>query len=298
MAATLLSVFQGIAQLMGCEPPKLRPDKKMTSWGYCKCNGPSTWGQVAPDANGKRQSPIDIKPKDAVFSEALANDPLVYKYDASKSDKLINTGHSAQVTYNAGGSSLWGGPLGYKYEVAQFHLHWGKQNDTGSEHRIDDKMYAAELHIVHWNTELFMTAAEAMKNHDGLCVLGMFVKVGKEHAGLKKMTDALSKIPYSGDSTDLPGLDPAALLPSDTSKYWTYLGSLTTPPCYESVNWVVFEEPIEVSQAQMDAFRNMKEERAGQKLPPQENDFDGFIVENYRPPLALGDRLLRASFKS
>merc|ERR1712150_382621 len=137
------------------------------------------------------------------------------------------------------------------------------------------------------------------KSDNGLCVLGMFLKPGKEHAGLKKMTDMLSQVPYSGDSVDMRGgFDPATLLPGNTKKYWSYLGSLTTPPCYESVTWVVFEEPIEVSEAQLKAFRSMKQHAKGGKMPADANDFDGYIVENYRPPLPRGGRLLRASFKS
>lgn len=269
----------------------------MTDWGYCKSNGPHTWEKVAPAAKGKRQSPIDIIPAEATYDAALASSPLRITYDPKKSQKLINTGHSAQVTYDSAGSSLTGGPLSHKYEVAQYHLHWGKSDDTGSEHRVDGKMYAAELHIVHWNTELFKEVGDAAKENNGLCVLGMFLKVGAEHKGLKKMTDQLEKVPYSGDSVDFAGMDPSVLLPSDTSKYWTYLGSLTTPPCFESVTWVVFQEPLEVSEAQMKAFRNMKEFSKGAKVEASCNDFEGLIVENYRPPLPRGDRLLRASFQ-
>lgn len=268
-------------------------------WGYCKCNGPDTWGKVAPAALGNRQSPINIVPSEAKNDESLAASPIKYVYDASKAGKLINNGHSAQIAYASEGSCLEGGPLSHKYQVAQFHLHWGQTNSTGSEHRIDGAMYAAELHIVHWNTELFKTVGDAIKEDKGLCVLGAFIKIGKEHAGLKKMTDRLSEIPYSGDSVDMTGgLDPAVLLPSDTTQYWTYLGSLTTPPCFESVTWVVFKEPIEVSEAQMAAFRSLNGTSKGTVLAPEVNEFGGKIVENYRPPLPLGERSLRASFKS
>lgn len=269
----------------------------MTHWGYCKSNGPNTWGKVAPAAKGNRQSPIDIIPSEAVYSEAIGRSPLQFTYDPLAADKLINTGHSAQVTYKSEGSSLFGGPLGHKYQLAQLHLHWGKTATTGSEHRKDGNMYAAELHIVHWNTELFSSPAEAMKENDGLCVLGMFIKPGKEHLGLKKMTDLLSKVPYNGDNTPVTGgFDPASLLPADTSKYYTYLGSLTTPPCFESVTWVVFDDPIEVSEEQLNAFRSMKQFSKGGSIEDGCEDFDGYIVENYRPPLARGDRLLRSSF--
>lgn len=268
-------------------------------WGYCKSNGPNTWSRVAPAALGKRQSPIDIIPANANYDETLAARPFKVVYDASKAGKLINNGRSAQATFDSEGSSLTGGPLDHKYQVAQFHLHWGKSDDTGSEHRINGKMYAAELHIVHWNCELFESVGDAIKEDKGLCVLGMFLQVGKEHPGLKRITDRLAEIPYSGESVDLTeGFDPATLLPSDTTQYYTYLGSLTTPPLYESVTWVVFKQPIEVSEAQMQAFRNLNSIPKDGSVDPEANDFQGKIVENYRPPLPLGDRTVRASFNS
>jgi len=271
----------------------------MASWGYCKSNGPDTWSKVAPAANGKRQSPIDIITASAKYDETLAAKPFKVSYDASKAQKLLNNGHSAQVTFDSEGSSLEGGPLSHKYQVAQFHLHWGKDNNSGSEHRINGKMYAAELHIVHWNSELFKSVGDAISQDQGLCVLGMFLTVGKEHAGLKAMTDKLKDIQYSGDSIDLKdGFDPATLLPKDLGSYYTYLGSLTTPPLYESVTWVVFKEPLEVSEEQMNAFRSLNEISKGGSVEAEAADFGGKIVENYRPPLPLGDRTLRASFKS
>ncbi|PSN32135.1 Carbonic anhydrase 13 [Blattella germanica] len=80
------------------------------------------------------------------------------------------------------------------------------------------------------------------------------------------------------------------MLPESFS-YWTYLGSLTTPPCSESVIWIVFKEPIEVSEEQLAAFRNLKclkEEDAAAC-----DDLEGLIINNYRPPLPLGNRELR-----
>ncbi|XP_062591989.1 nacrein-like protein [Saccostrea cucullata] len=50
------------------------------------------------------------------------------------------------------------------------------------------------------------------------------------------------------------GISPTDVLPYD-QRFYTYAGSLTTPPCYETVQWIVFKCPIKVSKR---AFENLK----------------------------------------
>lgn len=268
----------------------------MTHWGYAKCNGPATWVSVAPAAAGNRQSPINIQPAEAKFDQNLKDRPIAVKYDASQASELFNNGHSVQVNYGADGSSLEGGPVNTKFQVAQFHYHWGNVDNQGSEHTVDGKSYAAECHIVHYNSSKYANIGEAVDQADGLCVLGMLIQVGDhEHTGMKKLTDKLDQVRHSGDKAALDGgFDPSCLLPADTSKYWTYPGSLTTPPCFESVTWVVFKEVIEISHGQMEAFRKLRTVAADE--PDPEDELAGAMVENYRPTHPLGERTLRASF--
>lgn len=261
-------------------------------WGYGKDNGPNKWSQVAPAANGRRQSPIDIKTKETLFDVKLGLRPLKMRYVPGNSKSVINNGHTVQVCVDGANSNLEGGPLQHDYQVAQFHLHWGKTNTAGSEHLVDGRSYPAELHIVHYNVDLFKSIGDAVKSEYGLAVLGMFVKVGKEHAGLKKMTDLLDKVRVEGSKTDLPnGLDISTLLPSDITRYWTYAGSLTTPPCFESVTWIVFKNPIEISEQQLKQLRDLHSNH-------HHDEFGGRIVDNYRPPQPVNDRLVRSSFRN
>lgn len=267
----------------------------MAHWGYCNHNGPSTWANNYPKAGGTRQSPIDIKPSEATTDEALAKKPLEITHSGASAKTLTNNGHSVMVSYKFDGSSLKGGPLTETYQLAQFHFHWGKGNDTGSEHTVDGKMYASEVHLVHVNTEKYKTIEEAVGQPDGLCVLGAFLKIGKEHAGLKKLTDLFKNVKNKGKETSPGEYNPSCLLPEDKTKYYTYLGSLTTPPCLECVTWIVFKDPIEVSEEQMAEFRGLETTEEGKAAPPEE-ELKGQMIENYRPPLPLGDRKLRASF--
>ncbi|GBN76784.1 Carbonic anhydrase 2 [Araneus ventricosus] len=104
---------------------------------------------------------------------------------------------------------------------------------------------------------------------------------GEKNPEIDKLCEVLSKIPSKDDRTELPeDLDPVGMFPADHS-FWTYSGSLTTPPCYESVTWIVFKTPITASQEQLDCFRRMRKPCAQE---------DNFILKNYRPPQSLNDR--------
>lgn len=265
-------------------------------WGYCKENGPATWTHVAPAARGLHQSPVNIQTGDVLYEPVLTSKPLNFHYVPANSKSISNNGHSVQVTIDGEGSLLEGGPYPHKYRVEQFHFHWGSTSQVGAEHLVDGKAYAAELHIVHWNCELFSSFAEAAKSANGLAVLCIFIQSGSEHEGLKKLVELLPKVQYSGEKTDIVGgFDPACLLPADKSKYWTYSGSLTTPPCYESVRFLLFKEPIQVSESQLNAFRQLVGHGRTEKHH-REDEHHGRIINNFRPPLPLNDRKVLASF--
>ncbi|KAL3859875.1 hypothetical protein ACJMK2_010064 [Sinanodonta woodiana] len=255
-------------------------------WGYENCNGPHTWVKSFSVAAGTRQSPVNISVKKSVYDDKLASNPIKISYLPETNMTIINNGHSIQANATEK-SIISGGPLSGNYRLQQFHLHWGATDDIGSEHTIDGRCYSAELHLVHFNCDKYKTIADAVDKPDGLAVFGVMVKIDKEHAGFKSITDVASKVSHKGQSTKLSKkFDPGCLLPADTASYWTYPGSLTTPPLYESVTWIVFSKPISISREQIEALRSLKDE-----------EHDGkHIVNNYRPPLPLGDRKIRCSY--
>ena len=107
-----------------------------------------------------------------------------------------------------------------KYELWQFHAHWGNEDGHGSEHTVDGKNYAAELHLVHWNKK-YGTPDIAVDKPDGLSVLGTLIEVGeKRHQEFDKVVQALNKIPCKDDKTSLEGaaIDCANFLPEDKVK--------------------------------------------------------------------------------
>ncbi|KAK3086570.1 hypothetical protein FSP39_020377 [Pinctada imbricata] len=276
-AAFIIAIRREIEKLNDVKIPSM-------SWGYDTNNGPATWCKDYPVANGKRQSPIDIVPNSVSQEPSLQNNPLRVTYKPEPDVDISNTGASVKVQMTQQ-SELTGGPLKGKYRLEQFHLHWGSENSKGSEHTVNGKMYPAELHLVHWNADKYSSFGEAADKSDGLAVLGYFVKIGKEHKGFKQITDHLKEITKTGSHSPSPGkFDPSCLVKDDISRYWTYEGSLTTPPLYESVTWIVFDDVMEISQEQLNGLRSIK------------NCENCCIQNNYRPPVPICDRSVKASF--
>lgn len=262
------------------------------AWSYSGNNGPQYWPEIAPAAGGYRQSPIVIRSSHAKLCQTLRDHPLVISYDAEAANKLTNNGRTVQVVVSGSNSTLQGGPLCSDcYQLAQFHFHWGSVNRWGSEHKVDGITYAGELHLVHWNTTKFRSLDEAMSRDDGLCVLAVFLQNGVQHPDLQTLCDLFPEVKYAGQSTEIPGcFQPELLLPDDTRKYWTYHGSLTTPPCYESVRFIVFRNPIHVCKHQLNAFRSM---HSCEQCP---GSCDCPLADNFRPIMPLYGRTVEASF--
>uniref|UniRef100_A0A8C1K9N8 Carbonic anhydrase n=1 Tax=Cyprinus carpio TaxID=7962 RepID=A0A8C1K9N8_CYPCA len=249
-----------------------------SNWGFSALlKGPSEWHKDYPIAEGNRQSPIDIVPSEAVFDARLS--PISLSYNNCTSVSISNNGHSVVVEFTDSDerSVIRGGPLENTYRLKQFHFHWGGKGCRGSEHTVGGKTYASELHLVHWNAIKYKSFGEAAAAPDGLAVLGIFLEV------------TLLEHLYFPNVTDFKGFNPKCLLPNSL-EYWTYPGSLTTPPLYESVTWIVLKEPIYVSEKQMGKFRTL--------LFNEEEEDDRMRMENnFRPPQPLKGRTVRASFK-
>ncbi|XP_046565095.1 carbonic anhydrase 1-like [Haliotis rubra] len=143
-----------------------------------------------------------------------------------------------------------GGGLASHYRTAEFHFHWGGDSSQGSEHAINGMKYPLEMHVVNY-AEKYGNLSEAMKHPDGLAVLGVFFKVSeRDNPSLQPIMSALRNIIHYGSYEVVNNCSVRALLPKDLASFYRYEGSLTTPPCHESVLWTVFTEVQEVSERQ------------------------------------------------
>uniref|UniRef100_G1T1V5 Carbonic anhydrase n=1 Tax=Oryctolagus cuniculus TaxID=9986 RepID=G1T1V5_RABIT len=224
-------------------------------WGYADHNGPDHWHELFPNAKGDNQSPIELHTKDVRHDPSLL--PWSASYDPGSAKTILNNGKTCRVvfddTYDR--SMLRGGPLPGPYRLRQFHLHWGSSDDHGSEHIVDGVKYAAELHLVHWNPK-YNTYGEALKQPDGIAVVGVFLKIGREKGDFQIFLDALDKIKTKGKEAPFSHFDPSCLFPA-CRDYWTYRGSFTTPPCEECIVWLLLKEPITVSSDQIAKLRSL-----------------------------------------
>ena len=197
----------------------------------------------------------------------LQNKPLVIEYPATVENlRLNNTGFSweVKIPYQISmTTALRGAHLntGHRYRLDQFHCHWGSSDNQGSEHTVDNRSFSAELHFVHYNMEKYHTLSKAARHPDGLVVLSVFLDARDEyrnHAELDKIVSHLRWVHLKGEHSIIKqAVRIENLLPINKS-YWSYQGSLTTPPYFESVTWFVFKHPIKCSRTQIQKFRSIK----------------------------------------
>uniref|UniRef100_A0A3Q0SH75 Alpha-carbonic anhydrase domain-containing protein n=1 Tax=Amphilophus citrinellus TaxID=61819 RepID=A0A3Q0SH75_AMPCI len=197
--------------------------------------------------NGTRQSPINIVSASATLNANLTEFTFV-NYDNKSAMKAIeNTGETVRF----GLTSQTKKPINYLSGIfcnLQFHLHWGNGSSVpGSEHTVDG------LHIVNSKSSYNGNTTQAVKDSTGLAALGFFIEV--REAANEKPESWYNLTSYLANITTKAGFSLNDLLVGvDRSKYYRYLGSLTTPSCNEAVVWTVFKEPIKVSRDLIDLF--------------------------------------------
>ncbi|WP_397432119.1 carbonic anhydrase [Pseudomonas chlororaphis] len=222
-------------------------------WTYHGDHGPAHWGEFGSElcAQGAQQSPIDVEIKKVRPVKGSASD-LNIGYGVS-SLKIVNNGHTIQANVIDGESVTF---KGREYRLVQFHFH------TPSEHRIDHRAYPMEMHLVN-------------QDPDGhLLVIGLMVKQGHNNqalAGLWKQLPDREGKEATLSAKDAPDL--GSLLPAN-SHHVFYTGSLTTPPCTEGVQWVLFEQPIELSRAQIEKIHQLFPDNHRPAQPVNQREVD------------------------
>ncbi len=200
-------------------------------WSYAGDTGPTHWASEDPAYSvcgaGKHQSPIDIRnPTPAALS------PIAFDYQPIPLT-VTDTGHTMEVIAPPGSGGITIGDQ--RYELLQFHFH------RPSEESIRGKRFQMEVHLVH-------------KNAKGeLAVVSVLIRGGNSNPVLRQV---FANLPPSGQKeASVAGatLDPTQLLPRARG-YYTFEGSLTTPPCSEHVRWFVLKRSMQASSGEIVLF--------------------------------------------
>ncbi|MCP3028597.1 carbonic anhydrase [Halobacillus sp. A5] len=231
-------------------------NEETAEWSYEGDNGPENWGELDDDyaacANGKEQSPVNIDSAHANENEEREDIEINYQ---STSFSLANNGHSIQANSSSSDNHLIMNEK--EYELAQFHFH------QPSEHLFNDHRYEMELHLVH-------------ETEDGdAAVIGIMIEEGEENDTLSDLWDQLPSEETEGDVNIEEPVELRELLPEDQTSFH-YEGSLTTPPCTEEVKWMLFEEPIEMSEDQIQNFKSIYHENHRPEQPLEDRE----VIEN------------------
>ncbi|XP_019480884.1 PREDICTED: carbonic anhydrase 14 isoform X2 [Hipposideros armiger] len=257
-------------------------------WTYEGPHGQHHWAASYPECGSSVQSPINIQTDSVTFDPELPPvQPHGYEQPGPKPLDLLNNGHTVQLSLPP---TLYLEGLPQKYVAAQLHLHWGQKGSPGgSEHQINSQATAAELHIVHYDSDSYHSLSEAAPRPQGLAVLGILIEVGEaENPAYEHILSHLHKIRYKGQNTSVPPFNVKALLPPLLAQFFRYNGSLTTPPCYQSVLWTVFSQRAQISMGQLEKLQGT--------LFSTEKEPSTLLVQNYRVPQALNQRTVLASF--
>jgi carbonic anhydrase len=221
-----LKALASLALCPVCTVPGFAAD-----WGYEGAHGPDHWGDVDAASKvcstGFQQSPLAIESSAAIKSSLP---PLQIAWSKIP-ETILNNGHTIQVNLPAGSTLTVGKDT---YNLLQFHFH------RPSEHLIDGKSFPMEVHFVH------------RKADGALGVIGVMMTGGKPNPTFSKIVATMPQKEGPAVKADA-AINPNALLPPGRT-YFKYEGSLTVPPCNETVDWMLLSQPIQVADADIAAF--------------------------------------------
>ncbi|MBL8302444.1 MAG: carbonic anhydrase family protein [Ideonella sp.] len=231
-AARLAALHREAAQAGLPAAPAHAEGGHAVHWAYQGEGGPQAWGQLKSEfatcANGKRQSPIDIRE-----GLKLQLEPVQFNYGPTAL-AVVDNGHTVQVNGGDGNSIE---VSGRRYDLVPFHFH------RPSEERIDGRQFDMVAHLVH-------------KDIDGrLAVVAVLLTRGAAQPLIQTVWNNLPLEKGEQQAVRTP-VDLNALLPVER-QYYTYMGSLTTPPCTEGVLWMVMKTPVQVSAEQIGIFSRL-----------------------------------------
>ncbi|KAM3665978.1 receptor-type tyrosine-protein phosphatase gamma isoform 1-T1 [Ammospiza maritima maritima] len=261
-------------------------------WAYSGTYGPEHWVTSSEKCGGSHQSPIDIIDHLAHVGDEYQELQLDgFDNESSNKTWMKNTGKTVAILlkddYFVSGAGL---PGRFKAEKVEFH--WGQSNGSaGSEHSINGKRFPVEMQIYFYNPDDFDSFGTAVLENRVVGAMAVFFQVSqRDNSALDPIIHGLKGVVHHEKETFLDPFVLRELLPTSLGSYYRYTGSLTTPPCSEIVEWIVFRKPVPISYHQLEAFYSIFTTEQQDHVKSVE-----YLRNNFRPEQRLNNRKVSKS---
>ncbi|KAM9227317.1 receptor-type tyrosine-protein phosphatase gamma [Leptosomus discolor] len=261
-------------------------------WAYSGTYGPEHWVTSSEKCGGSHQSPIDIVDHQAHVGDEYQELQLDgFDNESSNKTWMKNTGKTVAILlkddYFVSGAGL---PGRFKAEKVEFH--WGQSNGSaGSEHSINGKRFPVEMQIYFYNPDDFDSFGTAVLENRVVGAMAVFFQVSqRDNSALDPIIHGLKGVVHHEKETFLDPFVLRDLLPTSLGSYYRYAGSLTTPPCSEIVEWIVFRKPVPISYHQLEAFYSIFTTEQQDHVKSVE-----YLRNNFRPQQNLNNRKVSKS---
>ncbi|XP_010414580.1 PREDICTED: alpha carbonic anhydrase 2-like isoform X2 [Camelina sativa] len=239
-------------------------DESEFSYEHNKENGPKNWGKLKPEWNmcgkGEMQSPIDLTNKRVKLVSHLGK--LSRNYKPSNAT-LKNRGHDMMLKFGEEGAGSFK-INGTEYKLLQLHWH------SPSEHTVNGKRFALELHMVHES------------KNGSMAVVTVLYKIGRPNSFLKLLEQKLVAITDQHDAErNVVMIDPNKIK-TESRNYYRYIGSLTTPPCTQNITWTILKKIRTVSKSQVNLLRVAVHDDSNSNARPVQPT-NKRVIHLYRP---------------
>ncbi|XP_055794078.1 receptor-type tyrosine-protein phosphatase zeta-like isoform X1 [Salvelinus fontinalis] len=266
MELTVSRVLISIAQLLvSCQIVALteayfKAQRKFTDdidWSYTGQLNQKVWGKRYPACNNARQSPIDV---DETFTQVRVEYQGLqlegWEKNTPETTTINNDGNTVVLGLD-GEYYVSGGGLSTRFRLGRMTFHWGRCNASsdGSEHSLNGLKFPLEMQILCYESGLYQSIDDAVRDGGRIAALAVLFETSRDDNGnYNAILEGVNSVNRFGKTGNVEAFSLLALLPNSTDRYYMYNGSLTSPPCSETVEWIVFKHTVPISETQLEVF--------------------------------------------